>query len=539
MNKSYKTFMAACLFALLSSSALAQSSGIAWKNGNVLTAQQLQQLDNAKMNISSLGKPGFAPKLNALGQITDPVVGDVSGATSISANTMWVTSTIQNYDGSKNPSAGQIGAGDAASILPQPALPCYAIQQSYIMASGCMGSVFTNALESYAYSFGSVNLDDGTLPSSYTTNTSASDKVTMYVSGDQRSTKSNLWGLNILMAAHPDSWNSDGSLFSSMYGLEMDIGNGHSCVIDTDSTGTSDCPGNMGLWITGESLTGQPTGPAVYITSGNNTPMFDDGIIMAGNSIRDTGIYENTNSGTAFKVGGTHSYGLNLSGAKYTTAAISLASGSFWGDDAQYQGIKFSPPNGVGATDWIIDTGNGLYSTSTQAITAQSPYTYEVGTVVHKSTGPENYMVGEDAEHAGGIGVDFSANGSVTDADNDWSFLTMTAGKYIFSLTDGSAKYDLLTIKNGSISTSQGTSICLDASCAVGFSESVSASGAASLSGALAASGTITGTDLIASDTTTPTSSTTCTRGAMHSDDTYLYVCTSARTYKKIALSAL
>lgn len=81
MNTSHKTFMAAGLFALLSSSALAQSSGIAWKNGNVLTAQQLQQLDNAKMNISSLGKPGFAPKLNDQGQITNPVVGDVSRAT--------------------------------------------------------------------------------------------------------------------------------------------------------------------------------------------------------------------------------------------------------------------------------------------------------------------------------------------------------------------------------------------------------------------------------------------------------------------------
>lgn len=80
MNTSHKTLMAAGLFSLLSSTALAQSSGIAWKNGNVLTAQQLQQLDNAKMNISSLGKPGFAPKLNALGQITNPVVGDVSQA---------------------------------------------------------------------------------------------------------------------------------------------------------------------------------------------------------------------------------------------------------------------------------------------------------------------------------------------------------------------------------------------------------------------------------------------------------------------------
>lgn len=40
----------------------------------------MQQLDAAKLNVNSLGKPGFAPRLNASGQIADPVVGDVSQA---------------------------------------------------------------------------------------------------------------------------------------------------------------------------------------------------------------------------------------------------------------------------------------------------------------------------------------------------------------------------------------------------------------------------------------------------------------------------
>lgn len=70
-------FIAGCLAA---TSAHAQSTGIPWVNGRILTAPMLQSLDQAKMNINSLGKPGFAPQLNALGQITNPVVGDVSQA---------------------------------------------------------------------------------------------------------------------------------------------------------------------------------------------------------------------------------------------------------------------------------------------------------------------------------------------------------------------------------------------------------------------------------------------------------------------------
>lgn len=113
MNTSHKTFMAACLFSLLSSSALAQSSGIAWKNGNVLTAQQMQQLDNAKMNISSLGKPGFAPKLNALGKITNPVVGDVSGATATSDG-----KTVSQISQLANGSVQKADIGKANSAAP-------------------------------------------------------------------------------------------------------------------------------------------------------------------------------------------------------------------------------------------------------------------------------------------------------------------------------------------------------------------------------------------------------------------------------------
>ncbi|WP_157772908.1 hypothetical protein [Acetobacter tropicalis] len=65
--------LAIVLGVLFSSSAFAQSSGIPWANGRVLTAPMMQQFDAAKLNVQSLGKPGFAPKLNSIGQITDPI----------------------------------------------------------------------------------------------------------------------------------------------------------------------------------------------------------------------------------------------------------------------------------------------------------------------------------------------------------------------------------------------------------------------------------------------------------------------------------
>lgn len=58
---------------LLSSSAFAQSSGIPWTNGRVLTAPMMQQFDAAKLNLQSLGKPGFAARLNDKGEIDAPI----------------------------------------------------------------------------------------------------------------------------------------------------------------------------------------------------------------------------------------------------------------------------------------------------------------------------------------------------------------------------------------------------------------------------------------------------------------------------------
>lgn len=117
---------------LVTTFAHAQSTGIPWQNGRILTAPMLQSLDQAKMNISSLGKPGFAPQLNALGQITSPVVGDVSQAkatadgqtvvevTAKAANAVQKTdigATVAPLDTNKMMSAPVSGDSSAAPVV--------------------------------------------------------------------------------------------------------------------------------------------------------------------------------------------------------------------------------------------------------------------------------------------------------------------------------------------------------------------------------------------------------------------------------------
>ncbi|WP_278368653.1 hypothetical protein [Acetobacter orientalis] len=104
---------------LAATSAHAQSTGIPWVNGRILTAPMLQSLDEAKMNINSLGKPGFAPKLNALGQITDQVVGDVSQAKATADGQTVVQVTAKAANAVQKSDVGETVAGlNAGSLLP-------------------------------------------------------------------------------------------------------------------------------------------------------------------------------------------------------------------------------------------------------------------------------------------------------------------------------------------------------------------------------------------------------------------------------------
>lgn len=111
-------FIVGCLAA---TSAHAQSTGIPWVNGRVLTAPMLQTLDQAKMNINSLGKPGFAPQLNSLGQITNPVVGDVSQAKATSDGQTVVQVTAKAANAVQKSDVGATVAPlDANKMMPAP-----------------------------------------------------------------------------------------------------------------------------------------------------------------------------------------------------------------------------------------------------------------------------------------------------------------------------------------------------------------------------------------------------------------------------------
>lgn len=517
---------------LVPSLAHAAPSGINWRNGQRLTDTMLQNFDSLKANQQDL----------------DLVSGQMSGKAN--ARNGYMTNLflqgVQSYDGTQDPNTGIPG-----KILPSLSMPCHAIGQSYVISSGCFGAVATDSREGYAWNFGFTNSDDGTIPSGTTTNTSAPDKVSMYISADQRSIYSPLWGMNLVLAIHPDSWNGIGVLsiavtsggsgytsapqviisapngassapiqatatatvlngvvtsvtitqkgkgydeanpptvtfvgggattqasgtptvgpiarFKGVSGFEMDMGNGHECDVSAFGNGDGSCPANRGLWLTGGSTTNRTTGPAAYITSIGNVPLWDMGIYLDGNSVRDSAFVDYTNSKQSIRIGGSHADGLNLSTGKFSEAAIKLASGTAFGDNAKYQGILFSPPNGTGATDWIIDQGPGLDISSSQRLNFTAPYTYINGTTTAYVQGQKSYFLGKDPIHVGGVGIDVDATGNITQKLNDWSWETYSDGVYRFSITDNlNTKTDLLTIQSGSISVPSSTKLCLDKSC--------------------------------------------------------------------------
>lgn len=113
-------FICCCLTAM---PAHAQSTGIPWENGRVLTAPMLQSLDSAKVNIQSLGQPGSAPKLNALGQITNPVIGDVSQAKATSDGQTVVQVTAKAANAVQKTDVGAasgVAPLDANKMMPAP-----------------------------------------------------------------------------------------------------------------------------------------------------------------------------------------------------------------------------------------------------------------------------------------------------------------------------------------------------------------------------------------------------------------------------------
>ncbi len=263
--------------------------------------------------------------------------------------------TLRTFDTVNiDPNAGQFGQ------LPVASLPCHQVSQVYVVAQTCLGSQASSSAETYGYSFNMANTDSGTgAPSSGAPGGSGTDKVVVYIGGDQQSSHSNLWGLNEVV------WARDG--MGGVTGAELDLNRAASCDSKTDLSwiGDTNCPQFIGQWITG--LNGGGTGgPAIFITAvgGSKKSLWNDGVAIAGGlAVRDTGFLDASNSNTVMKANGTHSYGVDVYNANITGAAVRLMSGNFYGS-VNGQGIFWYPgpaSNGsAGGADSITDFGAGL-----------------------------------------------------------------------------------------------------------------------------------------------------------------------------------
>ncbi len=317
-----------------------------------------------------------------------------------------------------DPNAGQFAQ------LPVATLPCHQVSQVYVLAQTCLGSQAATAAETYGYSFNMANTDSGGgAPAGTAAGGLGTDKVVMYIGGDQRSPHSNLWGVNEVL------WARDG--MGGVAGNELDMNRAASCNSKTDLAwiGDTSCPQFLGQWITG--LNGGGTGgPAIFITAagGNtNTSLWNDGVAIGGGlAVRDTGFLDASNSVTMLKANATHTYGVDVYNSNITTAAVRLMSGNFWGP-ANGQGIFWTPgpfSNGsAGGADSITDYGAGLtLSTDTTHLVtlvggnalvkagalyiSQNPAPSGLATPFLQQDATGNLRVGQAGSTSGGLDVD-------------------------------------------------------------------------------------------------------------------------------------
>lgn len=82
--------------------AFAQSSGAVWRDGAVLTAHQLQQLDNAKINTSRIGVANGVAPLDANKMMSAPVSGDSSASPVTAKSSVSARSLSDRFSDTKN-----------------------------------------------------------------------------------------------------------------------------------------------------------------------------------------------------------------------------------------------------------------------------------------------------------------------------------------------------------------------------------------------------------------------------------------------------
>lgn len=240
------------------------------------------------------------------------------------------------------------------------------------------------------------------------------------------------------------------------------------------------------MTITG--LAGYTSGGAIGITGVGSRAMWETGINMIGGYVIGSAeLWTETTSSYNWMMRGAHTIGLLAKDAIYAYSAIDLPRAE-----------------NSGRIVWDCPSSNTCSSSVAPQINPSS----DSGIMIQAAY---PYFKGTDSNHIGGLGIDLDKGGNITVAPNDWSFLTWSSGTYNFGFTDSA------TLNNAFV-----------------LSSSVAAFTVPILSQA-----NITGSHIITTTHSTPNASSTCVSGEMHPDDNYLYVCTSAGTYKKVALSAL
>lgn len=284
-----------------------------------------------------------------------------------------------------DPNADAITDGIPTKLLPAASLPCHQVGQVFVLSQDCRAVQFTKQAQSYAFSLNAANNDDGTgKPTGTAPGASGTDKVVVYIGADQNSFNSDMWGVNEVIQARAGG--------RGVAGAEWDLNRMLTCTSAADEAWASHtnstindpayCPQFLGQWITGLNVAGTTGGPAVFVTSVNG-PLWNDGVQLFGNSVRDTGFMDASNSVTVLKAHGTHSYGEDWQNAHLTKAAVAFMSGNFWGPsetdatNPNGQGIFWFPgpaSNGsAGGTDSIVDNGSGLTLTSSLVSAVRGP----------------------------------------------------------------------------------------------------------------------------------------------------------------------
>lgn len=251
----------------------------------------------------------------------------------------------------------------------------------------------------------------------------STDVVGLYVGVDNNSSSysGGQWAVNFLSQDNLDGGGTGASM------AEFDQNNFNCDNPDPDgnyytlSTGVrktrsdhSACPGHGGILVTG--LAGYTSGTALSISGVGSRAMWEDGIDMiSGYAIGSSEIRTDTLSRYNWKIGGSHTFGIDMSEATYGYAPIHLAKDNVNGR------IMWDCPKAGCATNITSRTTGIMPETD--------------GTLALQSQGAK--FLGGDSYHQGGLGIDITLSGSTTSAPNDWSFMTWSSGSYNFSFTNG------------------------------------------------------------------------------------------------------